>query len=208
MQRALRTAAANDDENNMTTHLITAPATEPVTLDEMKLHLRQDASVGVLEDAYISRMIKAARQRAQHLTQRAFITQTWGVKLDQFPDAIELLPSPVVSVTSVKYLDVNNVEQTLAPADYVLDNFGLMGYIVPAYGKTWPDTYPEINAVRVEFIAGYGNAAAVPECVKDYIFLIVEDAYRNRGATVDNKDIRAHPFLDRILDPISLVLAG
>lgn len=175
-----------------------------MTLDEIKLHLRQDASVGALEDGYLTRLIRSARQRAEHLTQRALLPQTWGVKLDAFPEAIELERTPVASVTSVKYLDVNNVEQTLSPLDYVVDNFGMAAYIVPAYGKTWPDTYPEINAVRVEYVAGYANAAAVPECAKDYIFLIVEDAYRNRGATVD-ANIKPHPYLDRLLDPLTIV---
>lgn len=191
----------------MTTYRITAPATEPITLDDVKLSLRLDASVGALEDSLLTRLIRSARERAEHITGRAFITQTWGVVLDTFPDAIELPITPASAVTSVKYLDVNNVEQTLNPADYVLDNFGLTAYIVPAYGKTWPSIYPEINAVRVQYTAGYGNAAAVPECVKDWMYLIVEDAYRNRGATVPD-NIMPHPFLDRILDPVTVLRVG
>lgn len=187
---------------DMTTYLITPPASEPVTLADVKLHLRQDASVGSVEDALLTRLIKSARERAEHITGRAFITQTWGVQLDRFPDAIQLTRTPVLSVGSVKYLDDSNVLQTVVSTDYVLDNIGLTGYIVPAYGKTWPSTYPEINAVRVQYDAGYGaSVTAVPDCVKDWMLMVVEDAYRNRGATVD-KEIKPHPFLDRMLDPI------
>ncbi|MCA3000302.1 MAG: phage head-tail connector protein [Rhodocyclaceae bacterium] len=191
----------------MTTFLITAPATEPATLDEVKLHIRQDSSIGALEDALLNRLIKSARQRAEHMTSRAFITQTWGVRLDAFPTLIELVRSPVISITDVKYLDSTGVEQTINAADYILDNFGTTGFIAPAYGKSWPSTYQQINAVRVQYVAGYGAAAAVPECVKDWMLLVIEDAYRNRGATVD-ATIKPHPFLDSILDPITVQRIG
>jgi uncharacterized phiE125 gp8 family phage protein len=192
----------------MTIFRITEPAIEPITMDDVKLHLRLDASVGALEDAMLTRFIKSARERAEHVAQRAFIEQTWGVRLDCFPEAIELLMTPVISITSIKFLDVNNIEQTLAPTDYLLDAFGDTAYIVPASGKTWPSTYPEINAVRVSYVAGYGaSAAQMPECVKDWMLLIIEDAYRNRGATVPS-NIAAHPFLDRILDPVMVMRVG
>jgi uncharacterized phiE125 gp8 family phage protein len=189
----------------MTDYLITAPTVEPITIDDVKLHIRQDASILTLEDGMITRLITSARQRAEHLTGRAFLQQTRGIVLDTFPNAIELTKTPVIDVVEVKYLDAANQLQTLSSSDYVVDSFGTTGYIVPAYGKTWPSTYPEINAVRVQYRAGYGTTAdSVPECVKDWMLLIIEDLYRNRGATVD-KEVRAHPLLDCMLDPVTVV---
>ena len=180
------------------------PTVEPVTLAEVKLHIRQSASVGSLEDAMLTRWIKGARQRAEHLAQRALCTQTWQQNLDGFPAAIELPWSPVQSVNFVKYRDETNTLQTLAPADYKVDIQGRStGYIVPAYGLAWPATYPEINAVSVEWVAGYGDETAVPACVVDWMLLIIEDRYSNRGANYSvNEELRPHPQLDRILDPI------
>ncbi len=180
------------------------PTVEPVSLAEVKLHIRHDASIGSVEDAMLTRWIKGARQRAEHLAQRAFCTQTWQQNLDQFPEAIELPWSPVQSVSFVKYYDENNALQTLAPADYKVDIQGrTTGYIVPAYGLAWPSTYPEINAVSVEWVAGYGAADDVPECVVDWMLLIIEDRYNNRGANYPvNEELRPHPQLDRILDPV------
>ena len=124
------------------------PTVEPVSLADVKLHIRHDASVGTTEDAMLTRWIKGARQRAEHLAQRAFCTQTWQQNLDAFPPAIELPWSPIQSVSFVKYYDENNALQTLAPADYKVDIQGRStGYIVPAYGLAWPSTYPEINSV-------------------------------------------------------------
>lgn len=180
------------------------PTVEPVSLADVKLHIRHDASVGTTEDAMLTRWIKGARERAEHLAQRALCTQTWQQTLDLFPSAIELPWSPVQSVSFVKYYDENNALQTLDPTDYKADIRGRStGYIVPAYGVAWPSTYPEINAVSVEWVAGYGAAADVPACVVDWMLLIIEDRYNNRGANYGaNEELRPHPQLDRILDPI------
>lgn len=187
----------------MPSYRTVAPTVEPITLAEVKSHIRQDASVGSIEDAMLTRWIKSAREQAENLTQRYFVEQTWRLELDAFPAAIELPRGPVLSVQSVKYQDASNVQQTLDPADYTVDKNGrYTSYIVPAYGKTWPTTYPHINSVLVEWKAGYGtDATSVPECVKDWMLLTIEDRYNNRGASVDI-DIKPNPFLDAILGPV------
>jgi len=56
-----------------------APALEPVSLTEAKLHLRIDTTA---EDVLISSLIKAARQYCENYQRRAYITQTWELWLD------------------------------------------------------------------------------------------------------------------------------
>lgn len=56
------------------------PAFEPVTLAEMKLHLRTYAS-DTSEDALISSLITAAREWAENFTGRALVDQTWRLTL-------------------------------------------------------------------------------------------------------------------------------
>ena len=53
----------------MTLKLITAPATEPVTLAEAKVHLR----CGDDEDALLGVLIQAAREQAEHQLGRALV---------------------------------------------------------------------------------------------------------------------------------------
>ena len=62
--------------------LVTAPAAEPLTLAEAKLHLRVDDTA---DDALIGALITAARQHAEHDTRRALVTQTWKLALDASP---------------------------------------------------------------------------------------------------------------------------
>jgi uncharacterized phiE125 gp8 family phage protein len=68
----------------MPSALVTAPNAEPVSLAEAKLHLRVENSV-TEDDTLIAALIVAARQRAEVITRRAFVTQTWKTVIDQFP---------------------------------------------------------------------------------------------------------------------------
>ena len=177
----------------------TAPASTPVTLAEAKAHLRVDVSD---DDALITTMIESATDMAEQATGRALISQTWDLNLDAFPTEIELAPVPIVSVSSFTYTDTNGATQTLSSGpDYVLDTTGDHGpaRIVPAYGKTWPETRDQINAVTIRFVAGYANAAAVPAAIKSWILLQVGAMYENRQAETDRMPFKLG-FADRLLD--------
>jgi uncharacterized phiE125 gp8 family phage protein len=168
--------------------LITAPTEEPVTLVEAKQQLRVDHSE---EDAFIDQLIAAARQEAEVATRRAFITQTWELKLAGFPCSgvpIEIPLSPLVSVTSVSYLDTAGASQTWASSDYTVDAPAgprpPRGRIIPDYALTYPSTQMMENSVTVRFVAGYGAAVAVPQGIKQAILLRVGDLYARRESAV------------------------
>ena len=184
----------------MALKLITAPATEPVTLTEAKAHCRVD---GTDDDALITALITAARQQGEHRTGRAFITQTWELALDAFPEAeIELQLPPVQSITSVKYLDSSEVEQTISSAEYSLDTYGIRNWVIPSYGYDWPSTLDAANAVKVRFVTGYGAASAVPESLKAWILLAIGTLYANREAVIAGTTGELpRDLFDGLLDP-------
>lgn len=183
----------------MSLKLITPPALEPVTLAEANLHLRIS---GAAEDALITALITAARQHAEHITERAFVTQTWELALDAFPAAEIRLPKPaLLSIVSVKYDDTAAVEQTLAGSAYTADVHAQPGWLLPAVGATWPGTLDAANAVRIRYTAGYGPAAAdVPAGIKAWMLLRIGALYRNREELADGR-LAVPPFVDRLLDP-------
>lgn len=160
----------------------TAPAVEPITLTEAKAHLRRDDTA---DDTLITSLIEAVREHADGAAGwlgRAIITQTWTLKLDAFSDQITIPLPPLQSVTSVKYIDTDGTEQTLASSVYQVVS-GEPARLVLAYGQSWPSTRTEPDAVRIEFVAGYGVAVAVPETIKAALLLHLGTLYRDREST-------------------------
>ena len=157
--------------------LLTAPTAEPVDLAAAKQHMSVEISD---DDTMITNFITAARLWCEHFTRRAFVTQTWTLKLDKFPTEFRVLLPPLQSVTSIQYIDVDGATQTLATSEYTVDSDSEPGRIVEAFEKAWPSTRDVINAVTLTFVAGYGNASTVPEEVKLAIKMLVGHWYENR----------------------------
>lgn len=186
----------------MTIKIIVPPSVEPVSLAEAKHHCRTDDSA---DDAFITALIVAAREQAEHETGRALCTQTRELVLDAFPEDFVLRGAPIISLVSLKFIDEAGVEQTLDPQDTQLDKDSEPGYLIPAYGKAWPASRAEPNAVRVRYTCGYGAAAAVPQGIKHWILLAVGTMYAQRE-TIASGQIVALPdrFWHRLLDPYRL----
>ena len=155
----------------------TAATGYPVAVSDVKTHCR---IVGSAEDTYIQSLIRTAEEYAESYTGRALLTSTFKLYLDQFPSVIAVPKSPMVSLTSVKYIDTDGVEQTLAGSEYKLHKLE-RPFIVEAYGKSWPSTREDMQAVTVEFTAGYGDAASdIPEGFRHALLFHVAHLFENR----------------------------
>jgi uncharacterized phiE125 gp8 family phage protein len=144
-------------------------------------------STNTTADPELVAWITAARQYVETFTHRALITQTWDLKLDGFPSEDIWIPrSPLVSVTSVSYVDTAGVTQTWAATNYSVEapagpEAG-PGRVIPNYGVSYPSTYGVPNCVTVRFVAGYGAAAAVPAGIKAAMKLMIGHWWINREA--------------------------
>ena len=182
----------------MALKLITGPTTYPVTLAEAKAHLRVDSSA---EDTLIQAMIASATELAEQIMGRSIMPQTWEITLDEFPEAFEITRVPSASITSLKYYDEAGAQQTMLNTLYTLDSADDAGfaYVVPVYAGSWPSTRDQINAVALRYVAGYADAASVPESIKAWIKLMIGAMYESRqleGA----KQTYSLGFADRLLD--------
>lgn len=184
----------------MPTKIIIPPTEEPVTLADARHHCRVD---GNDDDTLLTALIVAAREQAEHETGRALCTQTRELVLDAFPESFVLRGAPIQSIFSVKYLDaINGAQQTLDSADTLLDADSEPGYLMPAYGKSWPSTYPVPNAVRVRYVCGYGAAADVPVSIKQWMLLAIDAWYSRRNQYAEGQVIQLPDrFWHRLLDP-------
>ena len=186
--------------------LITAPAIEPLTLQEAKSHLRVTASD---DDSLILALITAVRQSLEGRfgeLQRALITQTWDWYYDvdsPIPPAALIIPlPPLQSVTSIKYIDVDGVLQTWDAAKYTVDATSLRGRVTPAWGESWPEARCTINAIIVRFVAGFGATAAdVPAPIRHAMLLQIAHLYDNRDTHMIGGSVEQLPAVRNLLAP-------
>lgn len=175
--------------------LLTAPTVEPVTTAEAKTNMRVTSSD---DDTFIGTLITAARRYAEQHCRRAFVNQTWDLYLDDWPgdDYIVIPRPPLVSVTHVKYTDSGNTVNTWAAANYIVDSYREPGRVVLGYGISWPTaTLRPTSAINVQYVAGYGAAAAnVPQEIKQAILLLVAHWYENREAVLVGSISKATEF--------------
>lgn len=160
------------------------PTTEPVTWAELQSQCRIDSDD---EQTYGEALIKAARKVVETEQRRAFITQTVALKLDCFPEWYICIEDkiPIISVTSIVYVDSDGDDVTVDAADYRVDTASSPARIEPAWGLTWPQDVRDVtNAVTVTFQAGYGSAAAVPQTTKQAILLLASNWYQNREPVI------------------------
>lgn len=156
----------------------TEPSVEPIILGEAKIHLRVDHND---EDLLITILIQAAREWVEKRTGRSLINQTRTAKLDTFPigNTIRLPYGKVSSVTSINYIDSNEVSQLLDTSNYWTDlTSDISRVVVKNY---WPAIFYMPNAVTIVYVAGYGDSASdVPRPLKQAMLLIIGHLYENR----------------------------
>ena len=168
--------------------LKTAPTSEPIALDEAKEYLRLDIDS---EDSYVYGLIVAARKFCENYQNRAYITQTWELSMDDFcEDIVDIPKGKLQSISSIVYTDSDSVATTLSSTKYVYSTRGTLGRLTPAYGETWPTFVPyPLDAVVITFICGYGTAEDVPETIKQAMYLLISHWYENRVPLADKMTV-------------------
>ncbi len=166
--------------------IVTAAASEPITLAEAKAFLRVDGSD---DDDLINALISAAREMCEQYTRRILVTTTVDEYFDGFPnykdavskDIIYLSRGPVQSITSVKYVDEIGSEETVDSSYYVSDIISEPARIASTAG--WFATNGIINQVIVRYTVGT-SVADIPKPLKQGMLLIISELYDNRGDRV------------------------
>jgi uncharacterized phiE125 gp8 family phage protein len=197
------------------------PGTEPIDLNEVKQHMRVD---GDEENALILAYITTARLLAENYCQRSFIQTQWKWYLDSWfeyaenanvrhgrfvenerldGDYIRLPRSPLISVDSIEYQDVDGITRTVNALDYLVDNKREPGRIIPVIGKSWPSIKYNPNAITVTFKAGYGaNVDNVPQPIRTALMYLAGHFYETRNAGSED----TIPFhVKAMLEPYRLV---
>jgi uncharacterized phiE125 gp8 family phage protein len=183
----------------LTYSLITPPGAEPLSLAELKAHLRID---GGEEDVVLVSLIRVARDHLERTTGLALISQGWRLYLDCWPETgvVDIARGPVISVDTVRAFDELGEESEISLAGHVLD-----GVRRPA--RLWlrerPAARQAINGVEVDFTAGFGEAGEdVPDMLKRAMLIHAAHMYEFRGAVPLEMQPAGMPEgYDRLLAP-------
>lgn len=181
--------------------LVTAPAIEPVSVNDVKNQLELDVS-DTSKDTQIELYITSARQMIEEYTGLALITQTWKMTIDHWPGgcgewwegvrdgAIQDLVSsgrqsnillPRYPLQSIDGITADDVAVTVADV-FIVDTSQKPGRLVIKRGATWPVILDNANGIEITYTTGYGtNATDVPAALRLAIIQAASYMFEHRG---------------------------
>ncbi len=180
----------------MSLTLLSPPASEAVTLSELKAHLRVTHED---EDALIAGVLVAAARAVEARGGLALMPQQWRLSLDRPPAETIFFPfSPVASLDAVTVTDGEGTPQAI---DISLYEFaaGSPGRLRPA--GPWPAPGIALDGVRLDFTAGYEDADAVPDPLKQAVKLLAAHFYEARETAVESRLYSVPQSVDALIAP-------
>lgn len=179
----------------MSVTVITPPASL-VDLDSAKEHLGVETNE---KDAMIDGYIAAASAWIDGpggWLGRCLAEQTLELRGHVFAACDRLPYGPVSTITEVKYVDPQGVEQTLDPAIYSLTS----GHLTLSPGKAWPAVRGDAEGVRVRYIAGSKD---YPMQARQAVLLLVGQWFAVREAVNVGNIVNEMPFaVEALLQPL------
>lgn len=194
---------------------VVTPPEPVVTWEDVDAQLRLGGDTA--EKVHVEALIAAATANLDGpggWLGRALGAQTLEARLDKLSgnDAIFLPFVPIIDIVSVKYLDTDNVEQTVDSAVYELrgDILGL------AYDQNWPAMLSHPESVRVRYRAGYVAdpeadplVNALPATIRAAILLMVGDLFKFRETASELSytptSIPMSTTVQRLLSPLRIM---
>lgn len=167
--------------------LVTAPAVQPITVDECRAHLRIDFGD---DDDVVQALVAAAISHLDGwsgILGRCLITQVWAQDFAGWGRGELRLPFPDVCHVEITYIDENGIDRPLPPECFFLRHDCGGSYILIAGGR------PALSSVHpfpitISMTAGYGaNAADVPASIRHALKMLVGHWYENREATSEKE---------------------
>lgn len=172
----------------------TPPASGPVSLEDMKEHLRMDAGV---PDGDIAGLIREATAAVETFARIRIMPQEVAITADAFPAGgrpMALPVWPVRSVTSVSYVDGSGVDQIMPQEHWRLVKSSRPRKLAPAYGRIWPTALADYDAVVISVSCGYGpDEASVPPDIVRAVKMMAARLHDQRGEPVSGSIISEIP---------------
>jgi uncharacterized phiE125 gp8 family phage protein len=171
--------------------LLSGPAAEPITLAEAKQFIRVEHDD---DDDVVSALIVGSRIHVEAQTRRALITQSWRLTRDVWPETgcLPVLPVPVKTLDAVRVYKSDGTTQTIDAAAFVLDKAAAPARLAFTRGAL-PAPERPVAGIEIDVTCGYGDAADVPEALRQAIRLLVAHWYENRGLIAVGREVAVLP---------------
>jgi uncharacterized phiE125 gp8 family phage protein len=161
----------------MSSLLLTAPAVEPLSLDEAKAFLRVEHND---DDETIAALAAGSRIHVEAQTRCALITQSWRISADCWPEdgRLPVRPAPLQEATAARVYDFDGNARTVDTQAFVPDRAASTVAFAP-----WALPQPGriVGGIEIDVTVGYGDSAVdVPEALRQAIRLLVGHWYENR----------------------------
>lgn len=159
--------------------LTSGPAQEPLTLADLKAHLRIDSNA---EDVLLGSLLLTSRLHIEAALDIALITQTWMLVLDRWPAgaALDIPMSPLQAVTGVRVKASTAATINVPSTSYLVDIASRPPRLV-WNGEARPDPGIKAGGIEIDFTAGFGaDGASVPAPLKHAILLLTAHWYEHR----------------------------
>ena len=197
----------------------TEPTQEPLTLQEVKEYLRVEDNT---DERNLRPLIESARRLVEEHLNRTLMQTTYQQFLDSFDEHedplwegvrqgpylnyyknyIDLVKSPVISVTHIKTYQDDDTDTTMAASKYYVDNAREPSRIVLRSGETFPTALRVANAIEIQYVAGYTSPYQVPEPIRLAILQIIAHMYEHRGDMGNAAEAMMMPSMcKRLLSP-------
>lgn len=167
----------------MNLQTLTPPSGEPLSLADAKLFARVGSDH---EDDLLGQLIAAARARVEAETGLALVTRTLRLTLTDWPlgvlerGAFRLPRAPAARLVTVRLRDGEVSEDA---TDRFELTAGLSPRLTPQpFGAwAWPRSVHE--RIEIDWVAGFGDSADVPEDLVEAVKLVTAHAFEYRNAT-------------------------
>tara|TARA_R110000751_G_scaffold69591_1_gene141272 strand:- start:87 stop:692 length:606 start_codon:yes stop_codon:yes gene_type:complete len=191
---------------------ITTPSTVPiVTLAEAKIHLRVSHND---DDAYITSLVSVAKDTIDNYCNTLVMYTKCKQRADCWNDMSELYFSPVknsgeLNVIDIKYYDKDDVLQTWAASNYLVDIFSSPARIGLSIGSSIPETSNRLNAIECEYDVGTKTQSDVPLALQQCALILIGQFYENRQVAVVGRSVGTIPMSAQyLMNPYKIQTLG
>jgi len=174
---------------NYIPELVTAPTFSALTLEEAKKQVEVSLTDST-HDEHLLELILSAAEQVESDTGLYLCRRTLKVNCANAFDGMQLQGSPIASVSSIKYYDTSNVQQTLSATIYNFDAAHRKIHlkylqVLPTYVDRW-------DAWEITYLAGYADQYSVPALAKKACLLNVAGDFYDRGDLIKESEQRKY----------------